>query len=102
MTLPSGRILTCTVPLDGCPVDDTLDPASYPRRRLDLVAPYRIEHAEHQSGINLLNGQLADGGMGIVAQRIRPLLGMFAPPASPMGFYVSRSTSRKTDSLRRL
>src|SRR6516164_9679971 len=93
MTTPTGRVLTLAIPAHLGPIKDNLDAPSYTASGFGLCRPNRLQHFEHERGLNCLNREISDDWLGVCAERSLPLCGMLAvAPAGAMRLDVAFGT----------
>src|ERR1700722_4255062 len=87
VTTPPCWIFTVAISTDLGPIEDTFDPATYPRSGFCLRVPDRLQHLHYQVGAitiaaDLIDRDIADYRVDIGCQRCRPLSRMLgiAPP----------------------
>ena len=73
VALPARRVLALAVAARCRPVEHGLDASPHARGRLGLGQPDRLQHFQHQRRVNLHDGKLAEGRIGVVGERLAPL-----------------------------
>jgi len=76
VALPSRGVLACSVAPDLRPIQNRLDPAAHPPRRLRLRGPDRLDGSYHEARVDCAHRELAEDGGGVSLQGVGPLLPM--------------------------
>ena len=88
MPAPPCRVFTAALSPCLGGIEDILDPAAQPLRRLGCALPQTLKHAEHVMGADLAH-RLAAHGLGIFGERHCPLRSVFGiAPRRPHRLHI--------------
>src|SRR5436190_20226686 len=73
MTAPTRGVLAFAVAASRCPIQDSLNAATYPARRFGLLRPDRLDGLHDEADIDYLDGEIAEMRVHICIECRRPL-----------------------------
>ena len=82
MAAPAGRILAAPLAARRCRIQYRFDALADPTGGFGLCGPDRLQNPHHKPGVDLLDGQGANEGVGIGGKGVAPLVAVLCvPPA---------------------
>src|SRR5260370_9346976 len=73
MAAPPRRIVACPKAANLCPIEYGLDTTANPVSRDMLGQPKGFDRTQHQRGIDLIDGQLAERRISVSSERVQEL-----------------------------
>src|SRR5262249_20454688 len=101
VTAPTRRVVAAAIAAHGRPIENVLNASAHAIRGFRLFVPNRLDHPEHERGVDRSYRQLAYDGIGAGLERRHPLGGVLGVlPAGAVTRDIELSTSLELHATR--